>query len=147
MSLPNVLMPSKGRDISPPTSALLALYCPDLHLNQLWHSIKAPPEENNLWFFCSIGFHGALECYQLMEGLSTRKQKVGEYIVRSREENPRQGTQTCITTAPQHTGCCVPAGDPPYHLKTSRGTPWILGAVSIAGHLCTHDHRSAAGKL
>lgn len=75
MSLPNVLMLSKGRQISPSASALLALYSPDLLLNQLWHSIKAPPEENNL-FFCSIGFCRAVEFYQLTEESSTREGKL-----------------------------------------------------------------------
>lgn len=50
MSLPNVLMLTKEREIFPPASALLAPHSPDLLLNQPWHSSNAPPEKLTCFF-------------------------------------------------------------------------------------------------
>lgn len=125
MSRPNVLMLSKRREISPPASALLALYSPDLLLNQLWYSIKAPPEENNLCFSAPLVSAGLLSSTSSQRDQTPEREnrKQGEYIVRSREENPQQGTQTRITTTPQQTGCCVPAGEPRIFCKQAKAVP------------------------
>lgn len=54
-----MLLVSKGRGISPPAPALLALCSPELP-NQLWHSANAPAEGNNLYFSALLGSAGLL---------------------------------------------------------------------------------------
>lgn len=69
-----------------------------LHLNQLCHSIKAPPEENNLWFSALLDPAGLLGFISSQRDQTPEREnrKQGEYIVRRREENPHQGTQTAL---------------------------------------------------
>lgn len=147
MSLPNVLMLPKGREISPPASALLAPHSPNLLLNQPWHSSNAPPEK----LTCFSLLHWFLQGWwvlsvrrEIKQASERENREQGEYTERSREENPRHGTQTCITSATQQAGCCASAAEP--HTFCEQRL-WDCRSCWKCSSLYVCAHRTSPGKL